>query len=423
MQKILPDWMVILLMAVILGYTAYRTYGKASATYKKEKEALAQQRRLSVATQGIEDSRQLKLEQIKLDHVDEVGNHPSAEASEVDEEAGEITVSTQYPERSSPSSPEEPEREKSGISMVSPDGLVPTTRREHGEDVGNDDKLRAGGNGGYQKALDEDTSPSTPSVGDQRRSHDLLHSRPPSGEPAAACRGGSSPPVLSAGVKGNYSQTEWLEKVSARPTKQYFYLFGLWTTLLLILLFKGGKGLESVLTDAIPYCGGGYWAMTALAFVWLFGFGAVMGRRAVSKSVRKQEVGFPFVEGDVLWDGAKLKFYAFWTFMAGVVFWGSFFHPRDGTRSAPERVLSWSRRTIIQRLVSFLCEKCNCGLQVIAGLIGIGGGMVLGPLMLQMGVLPQVAGLFSVASMDRVTRSIFVSSSHLCCCFLALKLR
>jgi uncharacterized membrane protein YfcA len=64
----------------------------------------------------------------------------------------------------------------------------------------------------------------------------------------------------------------------------------------------------------------------------------------VNQSIRKQAVGFDFVEGDVKWDYQKVFFYARWTFVAGV----------------------------------------------IAGLIGIGGGMVLGPLMLQMGILPQV---------------------------------
>jgi hypothetical protein len=54
-------------------------------------------------------------------------------------------------------------------------------------------------------------------------------------------------------------------------------------------------------------------------------------------SERKVAVDYPFLPDDVLWDYSKLRFYAFSTFLAGVV---------------------------------------------LAGLIGIGGGMVLGPLML-----------------------------------------
>jgi uncharacterized membrane protein YfcA len=60
----------------------------------------------------------------------------------------------------------------------------------------------------------------------------------------------------------------------------------------------------------------------------------------------------------VLWDAEKLRFYAFFTFIAGVV----------------------------------------------AGLIGIGGGMVLGPLMLVLGVHPSVSTA-TTASMILLTSS------------------
>merc|ERR1712232_706522 len=59
----------------------------------------------------------------------------------------------------------------------------------------------------------------------------------------------------------------------------------------------------------------------------------------------KIQCRYPFMPYDVQWDYAKLRFYAFFTFIAGIV----------------------------------------------AGLIGIGGGMVLGPLMLVMGINPRVS--------------------------------
>lgn len=139
------------------------------------------------------------------------------------------------------------------------------------------------------------------------------------------------------------SRDEWLSSDAGVPTKQYGYLAGLWVFLLLLLLLRGGKGVDSLL--GIGMCGVGYWLCTLAAFVFLFLFGSVMARRAVHKSVRKQAVDFPFVEGDVVWTLGRAGFYALWTFVAGV----------------------------------------------IAGLIGIGGGMVLGPLMIQMGILPQVS--------------------------------
>lgn len=155
-----------------------------------------------------------------------------------------------------------------------------------------------------------------------------------------------APAKVYENVKGTrYSVEEWLAKDAAAPYKKAGYLIALWIGLVLITLLAGGKGLKSVFPELIPYCGLNYWILKAIAFAAMFVFAIGMGKRAVSKSSRKQMVDFPFVDGDVLWDFPKLMFYGKWTFVAGV----------------------------------------------IAGLIGIGGGMVLGPLMLQMNVLPQVS--------------------------------
>jgi len=81
-------------------------------------------------------------------------------------------------------------------------------------------------------------------------------------------------------------------------------------------------------------------------------------RRAVKKTLQKTAVGYPFVEGDILWTWPAFRLYCFITFVAGVV----------------------------------------------AGLIGIGGGMVLGPMMLQLGVLPQVSAA-TTATMIVLTSS------------------
>jgi len=161
-------------------------------------------------------------------------------------------------------------------------------------------------------------------------------------------------------VKGKlYAVEEWLVKDAARPTKKVIYLGVLWVILLLVILFKGGKGKSG--KSIIPgweYCGAPYWGLTAFSFVWLLGFALIMGRRAVSKTMRKIAVDFPFVEGDVMWTWKSFGGYASATFLAGV----------------------------------------------IAGMIGIGGGMVLGPLMLQLGVNPRVSTA-STATMIALTSS------------------
>eukprot|EP00933_Yihiella_yeosuensis_P072287 TRINITY_DN80644_c0_g1_i1.p1 TRINITY_DN80644_c0_g1~~TRINITY_DN80644_c0_g1_i1.p1 ORF type:complete len:545 (+),score=90.33 TRINITY_DN80644_c0_g1_i1:33-1667(+) len=147
---------------------------------------------------------------------------------------------------------------------------------------------------------------------------------------------------------------EWLRQDAKTPYTSLAYLFVMWAMLIILLVVKGGKGSEGL----VEYCSAGYWSMTALSFVWLFGFATCMGYRAVCKSIQKEAVNYPFVEGDVIWTWQKFRSYSALTFSAGVV----------------------------------------------AGLIGIGGGMVLGPMMLQLGILPQVSSA-TTATMVVMTSS------------------
>jgi hypothetical protein len=80
--------------------------------------------------------------------------------------------------------------------------------------------------------------------------------------------------------------------------------------------------------------------------------------KLIKSTEEKKAVGYPFHPQDVLWDFSKTRFYACFTFVAGVV----------------------------------------------AGLIGIGGGMVLGPLMLVMGIHPRVSSA-TTATMIVLTSS------------------
>jgi len=106
---------------------------------------------------------------------------------------------------------------------------------------------------------------------------------------------------------------------------------------------KGGKGVASIvgITCESPW----YGVLIAIQFVWTLGFALVYGLKLPKIQKKKDDCGYPFTEDDVYWDNSKLRFYAFFTFVAGIV----------------------------------------------AGLIGIGGGMVLGPLMLYMGIHPRVS--------------------------------
>ncbi len=159
---------------------------------------------------------------------------------------------------------------------------------------------------------------------------------------------------------------EFLESDSRQyPAEKLAYLLILWIGLAVITLLKGGKGVQSLLniTCASPW----YPVLIVCQFLWTIGFAVVFGLRLVKNHEAKVACHYPFLETDVLWDAPKLRFYASFTFIAGVV----------------------------------------------AGLIGIGGGMVLGPLMLVLGIHPRVSSA-TTATMIVLTSSsvaiMFVTS-------------
>ena len=127
------------------------------------------------------------------------------------------------------------------------------------------------------------------------------------------------------------------------PKEKIGGLIILWIGLFIITLMKGGKGVDSIvgITCESPV----FSVLIVIQFLWLFGFSSVYGWMAYKNQAKRVEVDYPFLPGDPVWDLQALKTYGAFTFIAGIV----------------------------------------------AGLIGIGGGMVLGPLMLIMGIDPRVS--------------------------------
>lgn len=144
------------------------------------------------------------------------------------------------------------------------------------------------------------------------------------------------------------------------PKEKIFALIVLWFGLIALTFFKGGKGVDSVIgiTCSSPW----YAVLIGIQFLWTLGFACLFGWRLTKQTAEKKRVNYPFHPQDVLWDFEKTRFYAFFTFLAGIV----------------------------------------------AGLIGIGGGMVLGPLMLVMGIHPRVSSATTATMVVLTSSSVAV---------------
>lgn len=115
-----------------------------------------------------------------------------------------------------------------------------------------------------------------------------------------------------------------------------------WIIVFIISLLKGGRGARSIV--GIKTCSSGYWIVTALAFPILFGFSFAVGLYMHIMHKKKERLGYQFIEGDI----------------------------------------KWTLRNALLIPTMFLTAG------IVAGLLGIGGGMITGPLMLELGMVPQV---------------------------------
>lgn len=115
----------------------------------------------------------------------------------------------------------------------------------------------------------------------------------------------------------------------------------------LIIVANLSKGGGSFASPLGILCGSAsYWGMTLLMLGYLVGFTRWVRNYLIAMTKTKRELGFKYHEGDIVWD---------------------------------------ERGTIRYPLICIGAGLC-------AGLFGIGGGIVTGPLMLELGIHPQVAG-------------------------------
>jgi uncharacterized membrane protein YfcA len=292
-QTILPNWLYLSMSSVILGFTAYKTYGKWWDTRQKE----------TTATETTGVSSEVDSPELLTTETDETAFYRLYEAGNED------LLS----------------------SGTSADIVTSNCDRQSG--------IRS-----------EPSLSATPND----------HSDPESTEQDEIAG-------LIANDGDILATRDYLLQRDARqyPTEKLVLLLVLWIVLTLITFLKGGKGVESLvgITCADPW----YGVLIAFQFVWTLGFAAYFARKLILDTQQKKSVGFPFHPTDVMWDFKSTRFYALVTFIAGTV----------------------------------------------AGLIGVGGGMLLGPLMLVMGIHPMVSTA-TTATMIVLTSSsvaiLFVTS-------------
>jgi len=165
------------------------------------------------------------------------------------------------------------------------------------------------------------------------------------------------PEVIETDVNAKLRESYLEEDSRQYPKEKLISFLILWVGLILVTFLKGGKGVKSLI--GIECDAPSYGVLIAIQFVWTIGFGSFFGLKLLKLREARETVNYPYTATDVQWDMGKLRFYAASTFFAGIV----------------------------------------------AGLIGIGGGMVLGPLMIVMGLHP------SVSSATTATMVVLTSSS------------
>jgi uncharacterized membrane protein YfcA len=302
-QKLMPNWLFLSLAGVILGITALKTYQKFRFAYQQDKDA-RKERHLA-------EERQVADEGIALDG-DEVPT----------------------PDEDAPSSPDDMDAEIDECHVAD-----------------------LGGGASTNVTVDEIQGVSENEISNSIRSQDSYGSD--------NCTREATVMLEDDQVKLEKRRELLSQDARQYPVEKIMYLLILWIGLAILTYLKGGKGVDSLIgiTCKSPW----YSVLIGVQFLWLLGFAAVFGLKLCLRHSVKVDNNYPFHQTDVLWGAEQLRFYASYTFFAGIV----------------------------------------------AGLIGIGGGMVLGPMMIVMGVHPRVSSA-TTATMIVLTSSsvaiMFVTS-------------
>lgn len=128
------------------------------------------------------------------------------------------------------------------------------------------------------------------------------------------------------------------------PWLKWCFLAGCWIVLLLSSFLKGGKKSPSLIPGITP-CGVWFWLIEAITFPILLIVTILAGVWLRRRHAKKVALNYKFVKGDIQWN----------------------------TKNA--------------LMIPVFCVFAG----IMAGLLGLGGGMIIGPIFLELGVLSHVA--------------------------------
>jgi Sulfite exporter TauE/SafE len=317
-QKVLPNWLYLLIAELVLGFKAYKTYTKFFATRKKEQ---GQSQHTSLANGSTEEDKDLPTKQVAPEqHTNEVIKIASLPTG-----TSAVEVSLDLEHGSADAS------HKQGSDMAKTEQLTVETPPDESE--GETTNLQALG---FQRDATAAPSEQPETVHDNRDNE--IHKQ-----------------------KELEQRIAFLEEdMRQYPIEKIIALIFLWIGLFILTLMKGGKGVESIVGI---YCESPiYYILIVCQFLWMFGFALYFGCKLHQKQLDRVAVKYPYLGDDPTWDISSLKFYGGFTFVAGIV----------------------------------------------AGLIGVGGGMVLGPLMLVMGIHPRVSSATTATLIVLTSSSVAV---------------
>ncbi len=276
LNKVLPEWLITILLVIVLSLTADRALRKGKSLYKKENEQRAQQQAENERMQG---------------------NFVPTEATTSSGDGNELEPTEIHPD----------------LEMENAEGLsAPQTNME-----------KQNGN----------NSPSIEEIPVSKNSMTQSMSQ------------------LLLGESVNNANAIRLKKILDEerriPMLTVLAILVMFSVVVTINILKGGGSKPSPVGIV---CGSvWFWVAQGTLMLWIFIVAFCARMYLMRRTKIKQEVGYPYIEGDIVWDG---------------------------------------RSTIIYPVICALAGLC-------AGMFGIGGGIVKGPLMLAMGIHPLVAAATS----------------------------